>query len=192
MAETDKSIIEQRGNWKIHNTEVAYENPWIKVNHHQITHPGNKPGIYGEIKFKNLALGVIVLDDELNTWLVGQHRFPQNEYTWEIPEGGGEIGVNPLLSAKRELLEETGITAKKWTQIVNMHLSNSVSDEFAIVYLAQNLSFGKSMPDEDEELEVKKVPFNDFYDDVEAGVITDSLTVAAALKIKVMLLKKMI
>ena len=131
---------------------------------------------------------MIVLDEEQNTWLVGQYRYPINQYTWEIPEGGGDPNIDPLDSAKRELHEETGITAKKWTKIQEMHLSNSASDEFCILYLAQDLSFGEAEPEADEDLQQVKIPFEEVYQLVLDGKITDSLTVTAVLKVKLMLL----
>jgi ADP-ribose pyrophosphatase len=176
--------------WITHKSEKVYDSPWISLTKHDVTNPNGHPGTYSVIHFQNLAIGVIVLDEQMNTWLVGQWRYPLDKYTWEIPEGGGKIGIDPLISAQRELLEETGITAKKWTPILEMHLSNSASDEHCFIYLAQDLTFGESMPEEDEALEVVKIPFNEFYQRVESGEITDSLTVAAALKIKIMLLQK--
>lgn len=173
--------------WKTHQSEKVYESPWISVTKHDVTNPGGFPGTYSVVHFKNLAIGVIVLDEENNTWLVGQYRYPIDQYTWEIPEGGGKRDVDPLDSAKRELLEETGITAKKWTKIQEMHLSNSASDEFCILYLAQDLSIGKSQPEPDEELQLVKIPFEDVYQLVCEGKITDSLSVTAILKVKLMM-----
>ena len=136
-----------------------------------------------------MALGILPLDKDFNTWIVGQYRYPIKQYTWEIPEGGGKWDIAPLDSAKRELLEETGITANKWTKIQEMHLSNSASDEFCILYIAQDLSFGESEPEDDEQLEVRKLHFDELYKMVEVGEITDSLTVAIVLKTKLLILE---
>lgn len=175
--------------WKTHSAEPVYDSPWIGLTKHDITNPNGHPGTYSVVHFKNLAIGVLVLDEDNNTWLVGQYRYPINQYTWEIPEGGGKLDVPPIDSAKRELLEETGITAGKWTKILEMHLSNSASDEFCILYLAQDLSFGEAQPEDDEDLQVAKIPFEEVYELVCEGKITDSLTVAAVLKVKLMLLE---
>ncbi|WP_411275521.1 NUDIX domain-containing protein [Daejeonella sp.] len=172
--------------WKTLSEEKIYENPWISVTEHQVINPGGGKGIYGTVHFKNLAIGILALDDEANTWLVGQYRYPLDQYSWEIPEGGGAHGTDPLESAKRELLEETGISANSWSEIQHMHLSNSVSDELGIIYLARDLSFGESSPEETEQLTIKKLPFNEAYDMVMNGDITDSLSVAAILKAKVL------
>ena len=178
--------------WITHKSEQIYNSPWISLTKHDVTNPNGNPGTYSVVHFQNLAIGIIALDDEQNTWLVGQWRYPLEKYCWEIPEGGGSKFVDPLDSAKRELEEETGITANKWTQILEMHLSNSATDEHCLIFLAQDLSFGTAKPEDDEALEVVKIPFEEFYQRVESGEITDSLTVAAALKVKLMLLEEKI
>ena len=172
--------------WKTLSSKHIYDNPWISLKEHQVINPGGGKGIYGEVHFKNLAIGILPLDEEDNTWLVGQYRFPLKQYSWEIPEGGGLLETDPLLSAKRELLEETGIVASSWTEIQRIHLSNSVSDELGIIYLAQQLSFGKSCPEENEDLVVRKIPFDTAYQMVMDGEITDSLSVSAILKVKIL------
>lgn len=164
-----------------------YENPWIKITEYDVINPSGGKGIYGKVHFKAIATGALALDEELNTYLVGQYRFPLDRYSWEIPEGGGAFGVDPVESAKRELLEETGLVAAEWTQLVEMHLSNSVSDEYAVIYLARDLSQHTASPEETEQLQVKKIPFEEAYQMVERGEITDSMSVAAILKVKLML-----
>jgi 8-oxo-dGTP pyrophosphatase MutT (NUDIX family) len=172
--------------WQVISSESIYDNPWINLTEHQVINPGGGKGIYGQVHYKNLAIGIVVLDEEDHTWLVGQYRFPLNQYSWEIPAGGCPLHSNPLATAKRELLEETGMTAGSWTEIQQMHLSNSVSDELAILYLARQLSYGTAEPEESEELQLKKMPFEDAYRMVADGQITDSLSVAAILKLKIM------
>src|SRR5690606_3643449 len=138
-------------------------------------------GIYGKVHFKNLAIGIVVLDERLHICLVGQHRFPLDKYSWEIPEGGCPLGIDPLEGAKRELLEETGLVAHSWEKLMEMHLSNSVSDELAMVYLAWNIEQKTASPEETELLELKRVPFEEAYQMVEMGEITDAISVAAIL-----------
>ncbi len=181
------NMMKERGSWKIKSSVEKYDNPWINITEHKVINPGGIDGIYGEIHFKNLAIGIIPLDEEYNTWIVGQHRFPLNSYSWEIIEGGGKIGVDPILSAQRELAEEAGIVAKEYTLIQQMHLSNSVSDEFGLIYIAKGLTFQESAPDIDEELLIKKLPFEQLYKSVMNGDMTDSLTVAGVLKTKILI-----
>jgi len=173
--------------WKITSQKDIYDNPWINVTEYQVINPAGNPGIYGKVHYKNLAIGVLPLDEELNTYLVGQYRFPLNQYSWEMPEGGGPEGTDPLDSAKRELLEETGLKASQWKEIQRLHLSNSVSDELSILYLARGLEQFESEPEETEQLIIKKVPFAEMYRMVCNGEITDAMTVAAVLKVQLLL-----
>lgn len=175
--------------WQTLSSEEKYDNNWIKVTEHQVINPSGGKGIYGEVHFKNIAIGVLPLDEENNTWLVGQYRFPLKAYSWEIPEGGGPLGSDPELNAKRELVEETGLVANKIIEIQRMHLSNSVSDELAIIYLAQDLTQGEAEPEETEDLQIIKVPFAKAYQMVMDGEITDSISVAAILKVQLLLAK---
>jgi len=173
--------------WKILSETEMYDNSWIRVTEYKVINPAGGKGIYGKVHFKNYAIGIVVLDEKMNTCLVGQYRFPMNAYSWEIPEGGSPLQLNPLEGAKRELQEETGLLAHSWEKILEMDLSNSVSDEKAIVYLAWDLEQQSATPEETELLEIKKLPFEDAYQMVENGTITDSITVAAILKVKLMI-----
>ncbi|AFD08753.1 NUDIX domain-containing protein [Solitalea canadensis] len=170
--------------WKTLNSTEIYDNPWIKLTEHRVINPSGGNGIYGVVSFKNYAIGIVPIDGEGNIWLVGQYRYATNGYSWELPEGGGPLGVDPLESAKRELLEETGLKAETWSLVQELHLSNSVSDEKAFVYLAQGLTQHEAEPEETEQLSIKKIHFNDAFNMVMTGEITDSITVAAILKIK--------
>jgi 8-oxo-dGTP pyrophosphatase MutT (NUDIX family) len=180
---------ESKNPWTVLTEKQVYNNPWIGVTEYDVINPGGGKGIYGKVHFKNLAVGIIPLDKDLNTWLVGQYRFTIDQYSWEIPEGGSVQGTDPMASAKRELLEETGLIAKRWTPVLQLHLSNSVSDEYGIIYLAQDLAQHTATPEETEELQIKKIPFETLYQMVNAGQVLDSLTIAAVLKIKLMLLE---
>lgn len=168
--------------WQTLSTRNAYENPWIRVEHRDVLNPSGGTGIYGVVHFKNTAIGIVPLDHEGNTWLVGQYRYTLERYSWEIPEGGGPLGTDLLESAKRELLEETGITARIWTPLLEMHTSNSVTDEYGVAYLAQELEFGEADPEETEQLNVRRIPFAEAVEMVLRGDITDALSMIAILK----------
>lgn len=165
--------------WKTNKSRIAYDNPWIRVREDDVIQPDGKPGIYGVIHFKNKAIGILPIDDEGNVYLVGQFRYPLDTYSWEIPEGGGPEGTDPLLSAQRELQEETGMTASNWRELGRAHLSNSVSDEEAIYYLATGLKKSKAEPKGTEDLAYKQVPFAEALEMVLRGEITDALSVLA-------------
>lgn len=175
---------EQANPWTTLSEELKYNNPWINVTEYQVLNPAGGKGIYGKVHFKNKAIGIIPLDEQGNTWLVGQYRYPLNEWSWEIPEGGGPIERSVLESAQRELKEETGLTAKKWTEILRTHLSNSVSDEEGFIFLAEGLEHGESEQEETEaDMKVWKLPFTETLDMVMTGKITDSLSVMGILKV---------
>jgi 8-oxo-dGTP pyrophosphatase MutT (NUDIX family) len=176
--------------WNTLSSKVIYENPWIKVEEDQVLNPSGGKGIYGKVHFKNKAIGVIPLDEELNTWIIGQYRYTLNEYSWEIPMGGGPASLSPLEGAKKELKEETGFSAQKWRQILKIHTSNSVTDEVGYVYIAEDLTKGETSFDETEELEVKKIPFTEAVAMVMEGKITDAISIAGILKAEKILLKE--
>jgi len=175
--------------WKTTSEQIVYDNPWIKLTEYQVINPSGNPGIYGKVHYKNLAIGVLPLDNDMNTYLVGQYRFVLGQYSWEMPEGGGIIGIDPIESAKRELLEETGLKAEMWTVIQRLHLSNSVSDELSILFVARGLQQFEAEPEDTEQLIIKKLPFEQVYQMVCKGEITDAMTVAAVLKVKLLLIE---
>lgn len=179
---------ETQNPWTVLSEKPVYDNKWISVTEYDVINPSGGKGIYGKVHFKNRAIGILPLDAALNTYLVGQYRFTLDKYFWEIPEGGGPIGTDILESAKRELLEETGLVAAHWIKLMDFHLSNSVCDEYGQIFLARQLRQQAPQPEETEQLQVKKIPFDEAYAMVEDGRITDSISVAAIQKVKLMLL----
>ena len=175
--------------WKIISNDEIYNNNWIKLNHYNVINPNGGEGVYGKVHFKNIAIGIIPIDENNNTWLVGQYRFPLNKYSWEIPEGGCPLNENPLNAAKRELLEETGFVAEDWKQILTLHLSNSVTDEFSIIYIAKNLKQFKAQPEETELLQIKKIKIEETFTMIENNEITDAVSVAALQRLELLILK---
>ena len=173
--------------WTTLESELKYDNPWIRVVEHKVLTPKQTPGIYGTIHFKNLATGVIPIDAEGCTYLVGQYRYVLDAYSWEMPEGGGKPGVPVLESVQRERLEETGFTAGHWLELMRLHLSNSVSDEVATCFLAWDLTPGPCSPDDSEELALRRLPFREAAAMVWAGEITDAMSVAAIQRLELML-----
>ncbi|MEA5257144.1 NUDIX hydrolase [Arcicella aquatica] len=169
--------------WKTISSREVYDNPWVNIRHEEVIKPNGEAGIYGVAHFKNRAAAVLPLDEENNTWLVGQYRYTLNEYTWEIPMGGGSFEVDILESARRELKEETGIEAEKWTELGKLHTSNSVTDEVGFMFLAEGLTYGEAEPDDTEILVLKKVSLVEAIRMVMDSEITDSLSIATILKV---------
>lgn len=170
--------------WQTLSSEEKYSNRWIQVVEHQVINPAGGKGIYGKVHFKNKAIGIVAVDQENNTWLVGQWRYTLNEWSWEIPEGGGPLDTDVLESARRELKEETGLIANRWSLIQRTHLSNSVSDEEGFIFLAEELTQLESeLEDTEADMKVWKLPISEALQMVLDGKITDSLTVIGILKV---------
>jgi ADP-ribose pyrophosphatase len=179
----------EKNPWTTLQRKQVYESPWIEVEHHDVLNPVGNPGTYSVVKFKKLAIGVVPLDANNNTWIVGQYRYPLHIYSWEIPEGGGDRDEAPVESAKRELLEECGIIAREYIPIQQLQLSNSATDEVAHLFVARDLSFTEAQPEENEQLVIRKMPFEEAYQWVLKGRITDAMSVAAILKIKLLMVE---
>ncbi|PQA59866.1 NUDIX domain-containing protein [Siphonobacter curvatus] len=169
--------------WKTVSSTVVYDNPWIRLRHEEVITPAGTSGIYGVAHFKNKAIGIIPIDKEGYTWLVGQYRYPLEEYSWEIPMGGGSIDVDPLISAQRELKEETGLIALDWQMIGRIHTSNSVTDEEGFIFVAQDLEQGETEFDDTEVLQIWRLPLSEAIEMVMDNRITDSLSVYGLLKV---------
>ena len=171
---------EERSPFIVRGMEVAFENPWIRIEDHDVLRPDGAPGEYGVVRFKNRAIGVLPIDAAGRVPLVGQHRFPLGRYSWELPEGGGAKDIAPLEAAKRELKEETGMTARAWLELSAFDVSNSVTDEVATCFLAWDLTEGTAAPDPTEVLQTRLVAFSDLLTMCLSGEIRDSLTLVMA------------
>lgn len=169
--------------WETVSTRVVYDNPWIKVREDAVVRPDGRPGIYGVVHFKNVAVGVLAVEDG-DVYLVGQYRYTLERYSWEIVEGGCPEGEDTLDAARRELEEETGMRARDWVRMGESHLSNSVSDELAVWYLATGLEQGEPRPDGTERLQVRRVSLEEALRMTLAGEITDALSMLALMQLQ--------
>ena len=169
--------------WQTLSQREVYDNPWIQVTHREVITPGGSNGIYGAVHFKNLAIGIIPIDENGDTWLIGQYRYTLEEYSWEIPMGGSPLGQSPLVGAQRELKEETGMTADRWTEVMRIHTSNSVTDEEGFVFLAEGLTAGEMEWDDTEQLKVWKLPFEQAVQLCDEGKITDAISLAGLYRV---------
>lgn len=165
--------------WTTKARQTAYENPWITVEHHEVINPSGNDGIYGLVRYKNHAIGIVPIDQEGYTYLVGQYRYALDAYSWEIPEGGCPVGTDTLLTAQRELKEETGLVAQRWERLMEFHLSNSVSDEWGVAYVARGLSQETAEPEETEDLKLRRLSLREAIDMTLDGRITDALSILA-------------
>jgi len=176
--------------WKMRSSRLVYDNPWIRVREDQVLRPDGLPGIYGVVHFKNRAVGVLPVDEHGGIWLVGQYRYPLQAFSWEIPEGGSPETESPEATARRELREETGLTAGRLELIATAHLSNSVSDELGYVFRATELTPGTDSPEGTELLAVRRLDWKEAERMLSEGEITDSLSVIALLHEAVRRLEK--
>ena len=175
--------------WTTLSTHTLYENPWIKVEHNEVLTPAGTPGIYGLVKFKNHAIGIVPIDEEGDTWLIGQYRYALDSYEWEIPEGGCPVGTAPLATAQRELKEETGLVAESWEQIMEFHLSNSVTNEYGVAFVARGLRQEEAEPEDTEELQLRRIPLEEAIAMTLDGRIKDALSIMALQRVALMNLK---
>ncbi len=171
--------------WKKQSSKQVYDNPWLRLEEDEVINPGGGLSQYGKVLFKNIAIGIVPIDEHGNTWLVGQYRYVPNCYSWEIPMGGGALHTDPLESAKRELREETGLSAKHWQELMRLHTSNSVTDERAIVYVARELQQGDTEFEETEDLQILRLPLGEAIALARSGEITDAVSVCALLRLAI-------
>lgn len=183
MAQKPDWMLAHGKPWTRGATQRVYDNPWISVDEIQATAPTGRPALYGLISFKNVAIAVLPLHDDGTVTLIGQNRFPFADYSWEIPEGGAPLDENPLDGGKRELREEAGLVAAEWREILRLQLSNSVTNEFGVGYLATGLAAVETAPDDTEDLAMARVPFAEALTAATCGQIQDALTVAMLLRV---------
>ena len=167
--------------WKTLATKPVYDNPWISVREDQVITPSGTPGIYGVVHMKSRAAGIVPIDADGRTVLVGQYRYALDDYSWEIPEGGVPAGEETLAGAQRELVEETGLVAASWLALANHSLSNSVTDERCACFLAWDLEQQAPAPDETEDLTLRWLPLAEAIDMALDGRIHDVVSVVALL-----------
>ena len=169
--------------WQRLSRKTVFDNPWITVFEDRVINPKGGQNDYGLVRFKNRAVAIVPIDADGNTWLVGQDRYTLGAYSWELPMGGAPLDEAPLTAAKRELREETGLSAAHWEELMTLHTSNSITDEVGIVYVATGLSHGETDFDETEVLDVRRLPLEEAIEMAKDGRITDAICVAALFRI---------
>ena len=171
--------------WTTLDSRTVYDNAWMTVFEDKVINPGGGENLYGHIHFKNKAIAIVPLDDQGNTWIVGQDRFTIGEYSWEVPMGGSAAGEDPVDTARRELKEETGLTAATLTLLMRLHTSNSITDEEGFAFVARGLEAGEPNFDEMEDLTIRKLPLGEAIEMIRRGEITDAISVAALLRVSI-------
>jgi 8-oxo-dGTP pyrophosphatase MutT (NUDIX family) len=182
MTEKPAWMTPEGSPWAVLAERPVYDNPWLSLSEYDTVAPTGKPALYGLVRFKNLALAILPLHDDGTITMVGQHRFPIPGYSWELPEGGGPLGADPLEGARRELREEAGLQAAEWRKVLTYQLSNSVTDEVGHGFVALGLTPAPVEPDETEALQIARVPFREALELALAGHIQDMPTLAMLLR----------
>ena len=169
--------------WKRLSRRTVYETPWMRVVEDEVVNPSGGQNTYGNIQFLNRAVAIVPLDADGNTWLVGKNSNTLGEWSWELPMGGAPLDEDTSAGAAREIAEETGLTARRWTEIMRLHTSNSITDEVGYVYLAEELEAGEPDFGETEDIEILKLGLDEALAMIDRGEITDAISVAALLKV---------
>lgn len=164
--------------WKTRSSRVVYDNPWLTLREDQAVDPSGDDALYGHIQFKNHAVAILPIDAEHHTYLVRQSRYTLGIQTWELPMGGAPKNEPLLNAAQRELKEETGLTAEHWQRLLDLHTSNSITDEFGVAYLATELTQGEATPESNEDIEVLRLPVAEAIEWAINSKITDAISVA--------------
>lgn len=182
MSDTPEWMRPRGRPWEELSSRTLYENPWLRLTEHEARAPTGSPASYAVVGFKNLAIGVLPIHDDGSVVMVGQHRFPCRDYSWEIPEGGEPVEGDPLHGAQRELREEAGLEARDWREVIRFQLSNSVTDERGFGYIATGLGQAETDPDHTEDLRIARVPFREALRLALAGAFPDMITIAMLLR----------
>ncbi|MFP4172317.1 MAG: NUDIX domain-containing protein [Candidatus Hydrogenedentota bacterium] len=167
----------ERNPWTRRESHIIYQNPWLTLREDRVVRPNGREGVYSVVETR-IATGVVTLTPDYQTWLVGQYRYPTESYSWEIVEGGAHEGEAPLTCIQRELREEAGLLAGRWTSLSGtIYLSNCISSEVGYLFLAEDLVETEPEPDETEILQLCRVPLGKALAMADQGEITDAMSI---------------
>jgi len=168
--------------WTTLSQRTAYENAWIRVREDKFVRPDGEVGLYGVVEIRP-SIGVVAVNRNRETVLVGQYRYTLRRYTWEIPRGGSSEGETDMLAvAQRELREETGVQAARWESLGTVDVCNGVTTDVQHLFLAHDLTLTEPEPDPEEELSLRWVAFEEAVRMAMKGEIKEVCSVAAILK----------
>lgn len=173
----------RKANIKVIASKLIYKGPVFTVFSDRVRE-GRHTGQRDVIRHSGSVV-MMAVDEPVNSeplvLLVRQYRYATNQRMWELPAGRIDEGENKLAAAKRELLEETGVTAKKWTRLFQFYASPGFLDETMDVYLARDLARGIAQPEEDEQISIRFFPLPSALKMVRSGLIPDAKTISGLL-----------
>jgi 8-oxo-dGTP pyrophosphatase MutT (NUDIX family) len=164
--------------WRTLGNREVYRNPWLAVTEYDVIRPDGERGIYGVVDPGANVIIVALEDDEL-VWLIREFSYPLQRARWMLPAGRAEPGEDLLAAARRELAEEVGLRAARWTPLGAWALSGGISTQISHAYLAQTLEHGAATPEATERLEPRRLPLRQAYAECVAGAFSDAATVLA-------------
>jgi len=184
-AKKGKAGGEAGGQADILSSQTVFEGALFRVTRDKLIEPGGKEAMRDVVRHNGSAV-ILAVDnskDKKDPWIVmeRQYRHAANRFLWEVPAGKLELGEDPLEGAKRELEEETGYRAKKWTELVEYYASPGFLGESMKVFLAEGLMPGDSRPEEDELIEMRLVKLSELLKTIEKGGIMDGKTLSSVL-----------
>jgi 8-oxo-dGTP pyrophosphatase MutT (NUDIX family) len=168
--------------WKTLKSRIIYKDPWIRMRVDKVEQPGVPARLYSVVEFKG-GVGIVALDDKRRFVLVRQFRYPLGRFSWEIPKGAfpsfERMKRDSLVTAKRELKEETGLSAKLWYSLAVVHtLLGSTNDEVSL-FCAMHLTLDRPEPEAVEDITIRWVTIAEFWKMVASHKITDATSIAA-------------
>ena len=165
------------------SSRVAYRGPVFWVTADRVREPSGI-SVRRDIVQHTGSVVVLAVDDthrEPRVLLLRQYRHAAQQYLWELCAGRIDAGESELAAAKRELLEETGFSARRWKRILRFYASPGFVAETMSIYLAQDLRAGTAQPEEDEVIDLEFLPLRQAVQWVMSGVIKDAKTIAGVL-----------
>ena len=172
--------------WQKISSKVAYQSPYFNVEKHQVIKPDGKKGVYHVVDIVK-AVAIVALDSQNNIYLLHEEKYIPG-LIWTIPAGRREKKDKSFLNiAKRELKEEAGLTAKKWTNLGKFLAGPGHSNGVGYCFLAQDLKEGEQKLDSTEKIEVIKVSFQKAIEMIKKGEILDAWAIIPILKAKLYL-----
>lgn len=167
----------QNSSWQTKSSKIVHENPWYRIRQDKVIRPNGEPGEFNVIEDAD-AVFIIPVTDDGKILFVHLYRYPTQMDSWEIPAGGIDAGEQPLQAAKRELIEETGMTADEWQDLGKIQINNSKNTAIGTVFVCRGLQHGQKH-DQAEEGITKTLAF--MRDEIKQMIANDEITDASTL-----------